>query len=357
MNISDVFSPFQKPDVKEWQLGAHLRKSLNHGQVVILTCSDYRGVNMERTVDFSMLRNELYQLASIEAQFAFYDLGDLISGKTLQDTHYILQEVLLFLFQRNCKVIVVGGGSDLSYALFSAVNSFKKSVRYAHFCAGLDIHSEQLEQDLDATNFLAKIFDNSSFHVKDFTLLGYQRHLTSPFTLNYLKEVNFDTLRLSEILSASYIVEPRLRFADLVTMDANVLETMREPIAFHPQVNGLNRREICSCMQSIGLGVNLSAVGLFNFDFSSSWQNTSLLAQMIWYLMEGMSIAQTRPRVPNVETYFVMINEENFVFKKDVFTDQWYFGASEYLENCLPCSYQDYLQAKNGSIHPRLLKQ
>lgn len=355
MNISDVFSPFQRPDVNEWQLGAHLRKSLNHGQVVVLSCSDYRGLHKERAVDFSILRNELYQLASIDAQFGVYDLGEMVLGKTIADTHCILQEVLLSLFQMNCKVIVIGGGVDLSHALVSAVNAYKKKVSYAHLSSYAHISPSQLSEDMDASNFLLKILDNHEFEIENFSLFGYQRHISNPFAVSYLKEVGFDAIALSEMIRTPYIIEPKLRFSDVVTIDANVIETMDTDISFSSPLNGLNKREICAVMQSAGLGVNLSAAGFFNF--SSSRSNTALLAQMIWYLMEGMFIAQTRPRVPNVETYFVMIDEENFVFQRDVFSDQWYFGASKNLENCLPCSYEDYLQAKNGSIHPRLLKQ
>jgi hypothetical protein len=41
------------------------------------------------------------------------------------------------------------------------------------------------------------------------------------------------------------------------TVNCDAIESFSEPFSMNPQVNGLNRREICAYMKEIGLSENL----------------------------------------------------------------------------------------------------
>ncbi len=77
---------------------------------------------------------------------------------------------------------------------------------------------------------------------------------------------------------------------------------------------------------------------------------------MIWYLIEGINIQNSHPKERHFETYFLMIDDKNIAFKRDTFTDLWYFGEDESIENCIPCSKSDYENAKRGILNFRFLK-
>jgi hypothetical protein len=95
-------------------------------------------------------------------------------------------------------------------------------------------------------------------------------------------------------------IEPFFRRADLVTLNCDAVESFAEPFSVNPQINGLNRREICAVMKEIGLGENLKMAGIFNFNADAeNILNHQLLAQMLWYLLEGIDIQKTHPKNEN----------------------------------------------------------
>jgi hypothetical protein len=50
-----------------------------------------------------------------------------------------------------------------------------------------------------------------------------------------------------------------------------------------------------------------------------------------------------------------MMDAEMLVFKRDVFSDLWYFGDGE-IEAAIPCTREDFDLAKNGLLNKRFLK-
>lgn len=172
-----------------------------------------------------------------------------------------------------------------------------------------------------------------------------------------MKEVEFDVVRLSEMMSNTDRIEPFFRRADLVTLSCDAVESFGEAFSVHPQVNGLNKREICAVMKEIGLGENLKMAGIFNFNADAEQPlNHQLLAQMLWYLLEGIDIQKTHPKERNYDTFWVMVQENEYAFKRDTFTGLWYFGNDENIQNCIPCSAYEYELAKNGILIERLTK-
>ncbi len=56
--------------------------------------------------------------------------------------------------------------------------------------------------------------------------------------------------------------------------------------------------------------------------------NHQLLAKMLWYLLEGIDIAKKRIRKRrHYDTFWVLIDDQEFAFKRDSFTGLWYFGS------------------------------
>jgi hypothetical protein len=52
----------------------------------------------------------------------------------------------------------------------------------------------------------------------------------------------------------------------------------------------------------------------------------------------------------------VLIDDQEFAFKRDGFTGLWYFGSDENIQKCVPCSQYEYDLAKNGVLSERLLR-
>lgn len=354
MNFEDILIPPAKILSEKWQLGSKFSNEIPEAGIALIFCSDYRGTKLDNAemLDFRPLRKQLYKLSALDFEVPLADLGDLVSGKSHEDTHYILQEVLSACFAKNTVPVVIGGGVDLALSLFSALNFHQKDLILTHISNTVALENDG--EEISENNFLPKIFSNKEFSLKNFHLLGYQKHMNDIESLKLMIDVDFDVVRLADMMNSTEKTEPFFRRADLVTVNCDAVESFADDFSINPQVNGLNRREVCAYMKEAGLSENLKCAGIFNFNFENSRLNDQLLAQMIWHLVEGINIRKSHPEEKNFETFWLMIGDREYAFQRDTFSNLWYFGDDE--NDLIPCSHTDYEDAKRGFLNARFLK-
>lgn len=356
MNFEDFIHPPRDFRTENWQIGHRISHSIKEDSIVLLFVSDYRGARGEAEVqDFTNIRREFYSLSQLDFEIPIVDLGDLISGKSVEDTHYILQEVLSACHYKNAIPVIIGGSNDLAFSLFSGLNFHQENINYTQIS---NIISLKQGESINENTFLSKILGSKNFSIKNYHHLGYQKHLNEVDSVKLIKEVDFDIVRLAEMMNSTHKTEPYFRKADLVTVNCDAIESFGEPFSMNPQVNGLNRREICAYMKEIGLSENLKSVGIFNYNiYSDNQLNHQLLAQMLWYLIEGINIQRSHPKEREFETYWVMVGEESYAFQRDTFRNLWYFGEmDEVTKDLIPCSREDFELAKKGNLSVRFLR-
>lgn len=353
MNFEDFIIAPRNFKTENWQIGNKITKEIKEESIVLLFVSDYRGAGGDAEVqDFTGVRKEFYKLSQLDFEVPVVDLGDLVSGKSVQDSHYILQEVLSACHYKRAIPVVIGGSNDFAYSLFSALNFHAKNINYTQISNIISLKQGEM---INEHTFLSKIFSTKNFSIKNYHHLGYQKHLNEADSVRLIKEVEFDIIRLAEMMNSTEKTEPFFRKADLVTVNCDAIESFGAPFSINPQVNGLNRREICAYMKEIGLSENLKSVGIFNYNiYSENQLNHQLLAQMVWYLIEGINIQKSHPKERHYEKYYVLIDDRQYAFKRDTFSNLWYFGDDENIENCIPCSRKDFDEAKKGILNPRL---
>ncbi|HPZ25928.1 MAG TPA: formimidoylglutamase [Kaistella sp.] len=357
MNLEDILIPPKEIKTEKWQLGKLISNEIQENGIVLVFCSDYRGVKNgdAEILDFRNVRTELYRLSKLDFEIPICDLGDLISGKSHQDSHYILQEVLSMCHYKNAIPVIIGGSNDLAFSLFSTLNFHQKNINYTQISNIISLANDG--EEITEKNFLSKILSAKNFSIKNYHHLGYQKHLNEIDSVKLMKDVEFEIIRLAEMMNSTEKTEPFFRRADLVTVNCDAVESLGDGFSVNPQVNGLNRREICAYMKEIGLSENLKSVGIFNFNGNSDhFLNHQLLAQMIWYLIEGINIQKSHPKERHFETFWVLIDDEQYAFKRDNFSGLFYFGDDEKVENLIPCSRMEYDEAKKGNLDRRFLK-
>lgn len=356
MNFEDFIIAPAEITAETWQIGNIITDEIPENGIVLLFVSDFRGARGNAEVqDFTRIRKIFYRLSKLDFEIPICDLGDLVSGRTVQDSHYILQEVLSACLYKNALPIIIGGSNDFGYSLFSALNFHQKNINYTQISNVVSLSNEG--QEINERNYLSRIFSSKNFSIKNFHLLGYQKHLNETDSVKLIKEVDFDIVRLAEMMNSTTRTEPFFRKADLVTLNCDAVESFNEPFSIHPQVNGLNRREICQYMMEIGMSRNLKSVGIFNYNFESeNYLNDQLLAQMLWYLVDGINVSKSHPEEKKYETFWVMIGENEYAFQREVFSNLWYFGDDEDKELLVPCSREDFEDAKKGHLNRRFLK-
>lgn len=357
MNLDDFIIAPPTIVSEKWQLGSLISNEIKENGLVLLFVSDFRGAGGGAEIlDFSPVRRLLYRLSALDFEVPVCDLGDLVSGRSIQDSHYAIQEVLSLCHYKNAVPLIIGGSADFAYSLFSALNFHYKEISYTQITNKVSLSGEG--EEISEKNYLHRIFSTKNFSLKNFHLLGYQKHLNEEDSVKLIREVDFDIVRLAEMMNGTAGTEPFFRRADLVTLDCNAVESFSEPFSVQPQVNGLNRREVCAYMKEMGLSEKLKSAGIFNFDFETgSLLNNQLLAQMVWYFIEGVNIQRSHPKERHYETFYVMVDDSDYTFKRDTFSGLWYFGSDDKVENCISCSAEDYENAKKGHLNFRLLKR
>lgn len=356
MNLEELLIKPLKREAAPWQLGSLLIDKLKENSIALIFCSDERGAERNSSSkDFTKIREEFYRLSKNGIDIPICDLGDLRSGNTLEDTHFILQEILIACYQKGVFPIVVGGSNDLSLALFKSLRFYQRKINYTQINSFIYIDNQ--EESLSEKNFLAKIFKEKEVSLNNYCHLGYQKHLNEEASIELINNIGFEALRLSEMMNTTENAEPFLRQADMVTLSSDAIESFFGDFSFCPQVNGLNRREVCVYAREVGLGEELKVMGLFNCNFESNNNlNHQLIAQILWYFLEGLSVKRNHPKERKYETFIVMMGEKELYFKKDIFTNLWYFGKEEDIAKCIPCSKKDYENAKKGILSTRFYK-
>lgn len=355
MNFEDFIISPRNFKTENWQIGNKITKEIKESSIVLLFVSDYRGANGDAEVqDFTAVRKEFYKLSQLDFEIPIVDLGDLVSGKSVQDSHYVLQEVLSACHYKGAIPVIIGGSNDFAFSLFSGLNFHQNNINYTQISNIISLNQGEV---INEHTFLSKILGSKSFSIKNYHHLGYQKHLNEQDSVKLIKEVEFDIVRLAEMMNSTEKTEPFFRKADLVTVNCDAIESFSDAFSMNPQVNGLNRREICAYMKEIGLSENLKSVGVFNYNiYSDNQLNHQLLAQMLWYLIEGINIQRSHPKERQYEMYYVLIEDLQYAFKRDTFSNLWYFGDDENIENCIPCSRRDFDEAKKGWLSARFTK-
>ena len=99
-------------------------------------------------------------------------------------------------------------------------------------------------------------------------------------------------------------------------------------------------------------------------------QTINLIAQIIWYFLEGFSLrVNDSPSINNInvkyQKYIIPIkdSELQFIFYKSKDTGRWWFYSSmefheetNYRERLIACSYEDYLNTISGDIPKRIYR-
>jgi hypothetical protein len=106
-------------------------------------------------------------------------------------------------------------------------------------------------------------------------------------------------------------------------------------------------------------------LGIFNH--YNQKQESVLIAQIIWYFVEGINFRSNEYPFGSKECYLkyiVPMDEEELIFYKSDKTDRWWIeipyllGENNKLKKntLLPCSYDEYLSACNQELPERWWK-
>ena len=178
-----------------------------------------------------------------------------------------------------------------------------------------------------------------------------------------IEKLYFDAYRLGEVCNDTTLAEPVFRDADLVSIDMGAVKSGESGniVKFSP--NGFDGKEICILARYAGISDKVSAFGIFNHN--DTRQESGLVAQMLWYFIEGVNYRSNEYPFGSRDQYIKYIvtgEDEELIFYKSDKTERWWMelvaeGNTKFKKaTLLPCSHKDYISACNNEIPERLWK-
>ncbi|MCK5906778.1 MAG: formimidoylglutamase [Flavobacteriales bacterium] len=323
--------------------------------------------NAETGNGFDIIRKYFYKLFRGAWDIKIADLGNLQSGFEVEDTYSALKEISSYLIRKQIIPIVIGGGQDLTYASYRAYDSLEQTVNLVSVDSKFDFGN--VDGKLDSSSFLSHIILGQPNNLFNFSNIGYQTFFNSQEEIDLMEQLYFDALRIGNVSKEISTVEPILRDADIVSIDIGSVRNSEAPGNRNATPNGFYGEEVCAITRYAGISDKVTSFGIYEYNpiLDSEGQTAHLIAQMIWYFVEGVSYrADDYPfcTKENYYKYIVPVEDEELYFYKSNKTDRWWLdvpfpdGANaEFTRHALiPCSYDDYLNAADQEIPDRWWK-
>ncbi|KAA3649976.1 MAG: arginase [Bacteroidetes bacterium] len=377
MEIADFFQPVDLERIalgkvyQERQLGSKIvfsPESLDHIDLAIFSVHDDRGsaTNKGSANGANLVREYLYDLMQGNYSVKIADLGSIQPGESITDTYFAVQESVNYLIKNKVIPIIIGGSKDLTYANYAAYSKQEQTVNIVSVDSKFSLGNT--DDVINAHNYLSKILFHQPNILFNYSNIGYQTYFIDQTELSLIEELFFDIYRLGLIKSNIQIAEPIIRNADMISFSMDAISQVHAPANKNASPNGFNGEQACQMARYAGMSDKLSSIGFYEFNplVNDNDQTAHLLAQMLWYFVDGFyNRKQDFPACNKNEyiKYTVAIDdgEQELTFYKSPKSDRWWMDVP-YHHNyrkkyerhlMLPCSYADYLIATENEIPER----
>lgn len=320
--------------------------------------------NLGTGKNLAIIRKYLYQMFPGNWHSKIVDLGNIPQGNEVIDTYFIVQEIISELLKKNIITIIIGGSQDLTLANYRAYDRLEQTVNLVVVDNKFDLG--EFEESTTSQNYLYKIVMEKPNNLFNFSNIGYQTFFNSQEEIDLIEKLYFDAYRLGEISNDITLVEPILRDADIVSIDMGAVRKSDAPANNNAMPNGFYGNEICAIARYAGISRKVSSFGIYEYNakFDERDQSAHLIAQMIWYFLEGYNFRIVEYPYESLKKYkkfIVLIENDTINFYKSDKSERWwmeinYFNNKSSKSTLIPCTYHDYLTANNQIYPERWLK-
>ena len=315
--------------------------------------------------DFKFIRQKFYELFAGDWQTQIADLGNVEKGNSVSDTYFAVKEIIAALLKENIIPIILGGSQDLTYVNYRAYDLLEQSVNITSVDSRFDLGN--LEDELSSQSYLSKIIMEQPNNLFNYCNVGYQTYFNSQEEINLLENLYFDAYRLGKAKDLENI-EPAFRNADIVSIDIGAVRQSEAPANNNASANGFYGEELCAIARYAGLSDKVSSFGIYEYNtfLDRDYQTASLIAQAIWYFIEGVNKRVKDYPFSSKENYqkftVLLENDEPLIFFKSNKTGRWWLELKVLSDNkykrhaLIPCTYKDYSEALQQKIPEKWYK-
>lgn len=311
------------------------------------------------------IRRKFYELFPGNWHTEIADLGNVVKGNEVNDTYFAVAEIINELLKKNIIPVILGGGQDITYVNYRAYDTLEQTVNITTVDSRFDLGT--MEEELTSQSYLSKIIMQEPNNLFNYTNVGYQTYFNSQDEIELLDSLSFDVYRLG-IAKELENIEPAFRDADIVSIDIGAVKQSDAPANNNASPNGFYGDEICAIARYAGISDKVSSFGIYEYNskYDQNYQTANLIAQMMWYFIEGVNFRVGDYPFTNKENYqkFTVLLEDDdpLVFYKSHKTDRWWIEVQILSDNkfkrhaLIPCTYNDYQEANAQKIPDKWFK-
>ena len=310
-------------------------------------------------------RAQFYTLHEGAYATRLVDLGNIKAGASISDTYVALKMVVSELIKLNIVPIIIGGGQDLTYAQYLAYESLEQKVDLVVVDSKFDLDEEDQEGlSAKSDTYLNKILLHQPNYLFNFSNIGYQTYFVNQDSLKVMSKLYFDVHRLGEFSDDMALAEPIVRNANMISFDIGAIRSSDAAANSNASPNGFYGEQACRISRYAGMSDKLSSIGFYEFNpaFDQNGQTAMLLAQMVWYFVDGYyNRKKDFPLTPKSQylIYRASLSDGSgeMLFVKSKKSDRWWMqvpyptGQSKNERfHLVPCRYEDYTIAVTGEM-------
>jgi len=315
------------------------------------------------------VRQQLAQHFAFDYPISIADLGNIAAGEKVEDTYVALKTICQELIKDEIIPVIIGGSQDLTFANYIAYEKLEQTVNLVTVDPILSFSS--FNKPIDSNTFLNNIILHQPNYLFNYSNIGNQRPYVDKELYELMNKMFFDNYRLGDAANDISSIEPVVRNADLLSFDIAAIKRSDAPGCKSSGPNGFSAQQACQLSRYAGMSDKLSSVGFYEFNPESDIHGitAALVAEMIWYLIDGVINRKKDYPIGDFKDYqkfIVSLSDQShqITFYKSHLSNRWWMDVpypagqkNRYQRHHLvPCTYEDYQQATDEEVPDRWWK-
>jgi formiminoglutamase len=293
----NVFVP--RGDRNDPRLGEVVRSGeefYDRAEIAILGCAQDEGVRRNggrpgaaKAPD--AIRRQFYKLTTFNIARNIIDVGNVKLGNSLEETHENHAAVVAALLRDGKRVIVLGGGNDVSYPDGVAMSETYGAANWIAVNVDSHLDVRVAEQRNSGTPY-RQLLEEKLLRPDYFYEVGYQTHFCSPIYYDYIRNLGVHRISLEMLRSRSEIdteikEQIRLNFVNHSTslntffgFDLDAVRSSDAPGTSAPSPLGLRAGEFITLVKYAASLANTKIIEFseVNPDYDQDDRTTKLVA-------------------------------------------------------------------------------
>ena len=290
----DLF--FSKNDPNDARLGEIISGEIEDyetAEIIILGCPQDEGVarnggRVGAAIAPEAIRRQIYKFTPFGISAKVFDAGDTIIQDTLEATHDLHTKIVEQILRDDKKIIVLGGGNDVSYADGCAMASFCGAENWLAF--NIDAHFDvRLDSPRNSGTSYRQLLDGNFLKPVNFYEIAYQPQAASPIYFDFLKKSGVNLISLDEFQSSgdkfwNFVADKLSSFGSPFQafwgFDVDAVRAADAPGTSAPSPVGLTADEFCVLANAAGKSPNTKIIEFteYNPNFDIDNRTAKLVA-------------------------------------------------------------------------------